>query len=71
MNGDEEVSGERVGDEKVRKMKRWGRWRGDGGEREREREWNKEKDDVEFCGIRDSDVAVFGGGKKISLSFNF
>ena len=31
----------------------------------------REKDDVEFCGIRDSDVAVFGGSNKISLSFNF
>jgi hypothetical protein len=29
------------------------------------------KDDMDVCGCRDYDVAVFGGGKKISLYFEF
>ena len=31
----------------------------------------REKDDVEFCGIRDSDVAVFGGSNKFLLVSTF
>jgi hypothetical protein len=29
------------------------------------------KDDVEFCGSRDFDLAGFGEGKKLSLCFRF
>ena len=60
VEGDEEASGRESG-----------RWRGNGerewemkrrkGERVRECEWNKEKNDMEYCESSKSDVAVFGG----------
>jgi hypothetical protein len=37
----------------------------------RERDLNKGKYELGFCGSSKSDVAGFGGAKKLSLSFEF
>ena len=60
-----------MGNEEAMEMKRHG------GEREwdkkalGEREWNKGKNEVELCKNRNSDVASFGGDKKLSSALGF
>ena len=58
----------------------WGRERGVlETEGEREREWRtcerekikQRKDDLDFCGCKDFDVAVFGRRETLSLYFEF
>jgi hypothetical protein len=37
----------------------------------RENELNREKDDMDACGCKEYDMAVFGGGKFFSFCFEF
>ncbi len=65
-----------LGEQSIGEVKGWGRWRGERRESgrwrgDREREWKKKKDDIEFYGIRNSDVVAFGGGKKNPRYFSY